>query len=1150
MAEMFDRSTWKSRVVAQWQEIARDLPGTMRRLGVSTAYGLLTASAWLPLLAAYADDPGQAVAALAAITGGVGTNLLSNLVQGTYDKATAPRQAEREVAEQPEVRAEYQQMLTRLDVLAAAQGALDDRWAVFEERLRGELASMGGELRIESGGGAIVLGKVRVEHGNFIGRDQIIHIHPPPPAPDTTPLREAFLRHVAGRCGRLPLRGVDLQAGDATARAERPRLAQVYIHLDTTATAPRGTAREARAGKLTEFLLADVPTEAVERVIAQQGRVSIGETETISALDAVLLERRIVLLGAPGSGKSTFVGHLAFSLAMAQLEPEGEWLGHLPGWPGAEMDTLPVVVLLRDFAHWAASQGLKRGVAQALDDFIAARLSEHVLADFAGPLREALHQGKAMALLDGLDEVPTRELRALVRDAVDDFARTYGQSRVLVTCRTFSYQDPAWQLTPDEFPVFELAPFDEEKIDRFIDAWYVELAELKAVRPEDADPLVDKLRQAVRRPDLWRLAPNPLLLTVMALVHAHKGRLPESRALLYEECTDLLLWRWEQVKWQAEKERLPGLRDLLAQVGMQDVDLKGALWELAFEAHAAIGGESDEEATAGIAEVRLLQALRELHPACSWDWASEVVAQVKERAGLLLEREPEVYTFPHRTFQEYLAGCHLSVQADFPQQAGALLTEAAFWREVVLLAVGRQVHISGEVARPLALVAELCPGEAPVDEKGWRGTWLAGEVLLEIGVERAARYGLGRDLLTRTRGRLAALVDAGYLAPRERAEAGDVLGKLSDPRPGVGIVGAHPGPLTHPTPGESGVAAGAQARTGGRVSLPDMVWVEIPPGPFLMGSREDDQEIFDDERPQHSVEIPYRYWMARYPVTVGQYACFLKAGGYVEPGWWTTAGWAWRQGEWDSQVEDKALREWLRLRPAGLRSAPMWWGGQREHPNRPVMGVSWFEAVAFGCWLTEQIHKLANQQISKPANRQGDGEGKQREHKGLSPILRFSDLEIADFVVRLPTEAEREKAARGGPPSPSEDEGVGERVKARRYPWGDEDWELQRANIEQTIGHATPVGMYPLGATPSGLLDLLGNVWEWTTSLYRPYPYRVDDGREELEAEGRRVLRGGSWYHNRRDARCAYRLRSYPGYCSNFVGFRLVVSLALPPSDS
>lgn len=344
------------------------------------------------------------------------------------------------------------------------------------------------------------------------------------------------------------------------------------------------------------------------------------------------------------------------------------------------------------------------------------------------------------------------------------------------------------------------------------------------------------------------------------------------------------------------------------------------------------------------------------------------------------------------------------------------------------------------------------------------------------------------------RQRLATLVGEGLLAPRERAEAGGILGKLSDPRPGVGsIVGAIHGSR-----------------------LPDILWVEVPAGPFVMGSREDDQEAHGNEKPQQQLEIPNCYWMARYPTTVAQYGCFVDDGGYEEPCWWTQNGWAWRQGEWDSQVEDRDYRDWLKQRPAELRGVPMWWEEQKGRPNWPVVGTNWFEAVAFCRWLTERIK---DEKWRMKVWREG-----QVEPLDLQPP-------ISDIRIRLPTGAEWERAARG------ED--------GRRYPWGNEDWDSERGNIgESRMNHATPVGIYPRGATPSGLLDMAGNVLEWTASLYRPYPYRPDDGRNDPKAEGSRVLRGGSWLYLQRYARCAFRYWLISGRFNFNVGFRVVVSLA------
>jgi formylglycine-generating enzyme required for sulfatase activity len=142
---------------------------------------------------------------------------------------------------------------------------------------------------------------------------------------------------------------------------------------------------------------------------------------------------------------------------------------------------------------------------------------------------------------------------------------------------------------------------------------------------------------------------------------------------------------------------------------------------------------------------------------------------------------------------------------------------------------------------------------------------------------------------------------------------------------------------------------------------------------------------------------------------------------------------------------------------------------------------------------------------------------------------------VTQQTFRLPTEAEWEKAARGGLPSPLQGEGPGMRV--REYPWG-EKFDATRCNtVESHIYTTTPVGLYPGGVSPFGLFDASGNVWEWTADWYQMYP-----GGEPSDDLGEKfkVVRGGSWGSDRSLARCACRGRFVPGYFSYGIGFRVL----------
>ncbi|HLY30195.1 MAG TPA: SUMF1/EgtB/PvdO family nonheme iron enzyme, partial [Ktedonobacterales bacterium] len=217
---------------------------------------------------------------------------------------------------------------------------------------------------------------------------------------------------------------------------------------------------------------------------------------------------------------------------------------------------------------------------------------------------------------------------------------------------------------------------------------------------------------------------------------------------------------------------------------------------------------------------------------------------------------------------------------------------------------------------------------------------------------------------------------------------------------------------------------------------------DVPAGSFPMGSdKRRDKDAQDNELPQKDIPVA-AFQIARYPVTVAEYACAVRAKAVREP----------PQGTW----------------------RPITWQEQLKQLDHPVVCIAWNDALAYATWLAQ----------------------------------------VTKQPWRLPTEAEWEKAARG--------------TDGRIYPWGDR-FEPTRCNVDarsargQYIGHTTPVGSYPSGASPYGAQDMAGNVWEWCSTRYQSYPYTANDGRENLNSTGNRVLRGGSWFDYPRVARAASR---------------------------
>jgi formylglycine-generating enzyme required for sulfatase activity len=621
-------------------------------------------------------------------------------------------------------------------------------------------------------------------------------------------------------------------------------------------------------------------------------------------------------------------------------------------------------------------------------------------------------------MLDGLDEVVSREERGWVRQQIEDLVNhIYPGNQVIVTAREAGYRDNA--IFGDDFLRLDVQDLDGEQIQMLVENWCTQLY------PAEAAQRTRELMNAIRdinnlraARDLPPLIGTPLMTTMVVSVKWGETELPRERAKLYEACVKVIL-RAQYIHEDAE-------RDELVDWGGLWEDQRNWLATLALAMHQA------GQAGAVVAEQRIRDVLgQELSPA-----SLEQFLQAIYHRGGLLEEKARLFQFIHLTFQEFLAAYWLAKQRDaaFPILQPHLLD--SWWREVFLLTHGiAQADFAPFAHRYL----EWLSSQTGDDELRLAGLELAGSALLELGRPHPERRAQQAQRLHEMLCDPALIILGGL-----RARAGDTLARLGDPR-----FRAEAWYLPHE---------------------PLVGFVEIPAGRFLMGSDEDrDPQAYGDERPQHSLTLP-RYYIGRYPVTAAQFRAFVKDHGS-------------RLGEVFQDYQSES--------------------------NHPVVGVTWYRALQYCAWLTARLRNWPG--TPKP----------------LATLLRREG-----WAVTLPSEAEWEKAARG--------------TEGRIYPWGAEP-DATRANYYGTdVDTISMVGCFPAGASPYGCLDMAGNVWEWTRSLYGEYPYPGEEEararRENQQESGNKiqVVWGGDYLSGLRGVRCASRFRSYRDN-NGRTGFRVVV---------
>lgn len=382
---------------------------------------------------------------------------------------------------------------------------------------------------------------------------------------------------------------------------------------------------------------------------------SVPITKVINSNDV----NRIVILGHPGSGKSTIVQFLCLEASKKYAATK-------------KVELIPFRVIIRNYV----SEKKKRSGDYEIIEYIHDEVGSHLRGQCPrGFINFCLSQQNSIVIFDGLDEVPKLEDREGVRSEVLSFAGRFDKARYIVTSRIVGYEQAS--LDMNRFLHVELQPLRHSQVENFVLNWYRE----REREPERRKMRTKSFLKALESPAVGQLAQNPLLLTIMSLVHRAEADLPRQRVLLYEKCVEAFL---------INRDRARGL------LSYDEVEIRKCHEYLGYWMHSR-GRREGDQITVGIAQLKaklaeFMSSDSALPFSLHLKKVDEFVDAARRRVGLIVERSQGVFAFGHRSFQEYFAASFLTSVNYGIDQLWASICERVFdpyWHEVILLLAGR-----------------------------------------------------------------------------------------------------------------------------------------------------------------------------------------------------------------------------------------------------------------------------------------------------------------------------------------------------------------------------------------------------------------------------------------------------------------------------
>jgi energy-coupling factor transporter ATP-binding protein EcfA2 len=397
----------------------------------------------------------------------------------------------------------------------------------------------------------------------------------------------------------------------------------------------------------------------LDKVYVRLRVISGGDDDAASFTIQTALERyqRLVIVGDPGSGKSTFLRFIALTLAQSHLTGDtaraAEQLSlHEP---------LPVPVFI---SCWDLSEHLRkvdRGTLHAVTGFIGERLTEAGWPIDADDVGRMLDEGRSIVLIDGLDEVPTEGGRHLVAKLIDELVERHPANRYVVTSRIRAYTGGT--TLGGQFARCDIQPFGRDERTAFLRNWVEQLFRVRGggdLRSAEAVRELTSLSGAIEASSIRSLAVNPLLLTVIAIVHWNRKRLPEQRVDLYDECIDVLLGQRKEAERQQTARDTRVLDETYSEERLdQRAWVRKRFAEIAFTILSRSDEEIDRGAVIALLEPHFSESA-DPDPDTSRRRAEHFLDRQELRSGLLVRRRMASYRFVHLTFQEYLAAWFLA----------------------------------------------------------------------------------------------------------------------------------------------------------------------------------------------------------------------------------------------------------------------------------------------------------------------------------------------------------------------------------------------------------------------------------------------------------------------------------------------------------